>query len=253
MDIDNIKKVELLEDETIDDLQYKNLRFIQSNKAFKFGTDGVLLSSFANIKYGDTVVDYCSGSGIIPILVWARSNAKKIIGLEIQEYLFNIAKRNAALNGLSEKIEFLNIDIKDAPQILGQGKIDCILCNPPYGKVGASLQSDNDYIRFARHEILCTLEDCIKSASKVLKYGGRVSFVHQAERIDEIILLFNKYDIAAKRIQLIQASIDRPPNLILIEGVRGGKNSVKWLAPIILYDEKGNFTKRIRDIYHENK
>lgn len=241
----------LLSGERIDDLQFKGLRVIQNPSLFCFGTDAVLLSSFANVRKGQTVIDLGTGCGVIALLLAGRTEARKIIGIEIQKAVADMAIRSVALNGCQERIEIMNMDLKDAPKALGCGCADAIVCNPPYGKHNGGLHSAADAQRIARHEVACTLEDCILAAEKLLKNGGRAAFIHQSDRFMELLNLLQKHHLEPKRIRMIQPRMDRAPNLMLVEGVKQGKSGVVWLPPIIIRGENGEYTQELLRMYHK--
>lgn len=241
----------LLEGERLDDLQFKGLRVIQNPALFCFGTDAVLLSSFANVRKGHTVIDLGTGCGVIALLLAGRTEARKIIGIEIQSAVANMARRSVELNGLQGRIEIVNMDLKDAAKNLGCGIADSIVCNPPYGKYDGGLHSTSDAQRIARHEVACTLEDCVTAAEKLLKNGGRAAFIHQSDRFMELLNLLQKHHLEPKRIRMIQPRPDRAPNLMLVEGIKQGKSGVVWLPPIIIREINGEYTEELLRMYHK--
>lgn len=242
---------ELLQNgERLDDLQYKGLRVIQNPAAFCFGTDAVLLANFATVRKGDTVVDLGTGSGVIALLIAARSEAGRLVGVEIQPGIADMARRSVVLNALESRIEIRNIDLKNAPRELGHGIAEVIVCNPPYGKADAGLHSESEAHRIARHEVACTLEDCVRSASALLKNGGRAAFIHQSDRLVELVGLLQKHRLEPKRIRAVQHTADRPPNLLLIEGVKNGKSGIVWLPTLVLRTAGGEYSEELRQIYH---
>ncbi len=218
--------------ERIDDLGIDNLKLIQDSDLFCFGTDSVLLTDFAKAKSCDTVLDLCTGNGIIPVLLSAKTKAQKIYGIELQKASFNLAVRNIELNKLGSRVEFINDDVKCALNHFKSGSIDVVTCNPPYmaPKSGYTNQSDKKAI--ARHEIAINVYDIIDIASKLLKFGGHLYMVHRAERLADIICTMRDKKIEPKRLQFIHPSPDRAPGLILIEGIYGAKPSLRLEQPI---------------------
>ncbi|WP_459479537.1 tRNA1(Val) (adenine(37)-N6)-methyltransferase [Clostridium saccharoperbutylacetonicum] len=237
------------DDETIDDLQLKELQLIQKKDGFKFGIDAVLLSDFAQIKKKHEVMDLCTGTGIIPFLIYGKYNPKSVYGLEIQEEMVDMAKRSVKLNSLEEKVSFINEDLKNIEYLKKLKKFDVITVNPPYKLNNAGIINPNDKLAIARHEILCNLEDVIYAARILLKDNGRLFMIHRPERLADIFTLMRKYKIEPKRVKMIHPKIGKAPNIVLVEGQRDGGAYLKWDAPLYVYDESGKYTKEIDSIY----
>lgn len=246
--------MELKKNERIDDLQYQGLKIIQNEKGFCFGIDAVLLSDFAkNIKEDSVVIDLCSGTGIIAILLEAKTKAKKIYAVEIQKEMAEMSSRSVILNHQQEKIEVINEDLKKINTIFGKATIDAITVNPPYKKAGSGIINELDTKTISRHEVLCTLEDIIQVASIVLKTSGSIYMVHRTERLVDVISIMRKYKIEPKRIRLIHPSVQKAPNLFLIQGIKNAKPFLKVEEPLYVYDNKGDYTETIHEIYHIEK
>lgn len=244
--------MELLENERIDDLEYKNLKIIQNEKGFCFGIDSVLLSDFAKgVKKNSTVLDIGTGTGIISILLSAKTQVKKIYGVEIQEEVANMAKRSVSLNNLDERIEIINANIKDIFRILEPNKIDCIVTNPPYMKLNTGKVNDEKKKLISRHEIECTLEDIIQISYKLLKSNGEFYMVHRAERIVDILYNLRKYKLEPKILRFIQPKENKEPNLILIKAVKNAENQLTLEKPLIVYNNDGSYTDEILEIYNK--
>ncbi|MFT8351487.1 tRNA1(Val) (adenine(37)-N6)-methyltransferase [Clostridium saccharoperbutylacetonicum] len=237
------------DDETIDDLQLKELQLIQKKDGFKFGIDAVLLSDFAQIKKKHEVMDLCTGTGIIPFLIYGKYNPKNVYGLEIQEEMVDMAKRSVKLNSLEEKVSFINEDLKNIEFLKKLKKFDVITVNPPYKLNNSGIINPNDKLAIARHEILCNLEDVIYAARILLKDNGRLFMIHRPERLADIFTLMRKYKIEPKRVKMIHPKIGKAPNIVLVEGQRDGGAYLKWDAPLYVYDESGKYTKEIDSIY----
>lgn len=218
--------------ERIDDLGLKGLKLIQDTNLFCFGTDSVLLSDFANIRPGDTVVDLCTGNGIIPILLYGKTKAKKIYGIELQKPSYNLAEKNRLLNHLEDFLEFINDDVKNAPTYFKSGQVDVITCNPPYMSGNAGFVNPKDEMAIARHEIMIDIEGIMSVSAKLLKFGGHIYMVHRADRLCDIICTMRKYKIEPKRLCFIHPSPKKAPNLILIDGMVGASPSLKLENPI---------------------
>lgn len=237
------------EDETIDDLQLKGLNLIQKKDGFKFGIDAVLLSDFANVKKKHRVIDLCTGTGIIPFLIYGKYEPKSIYGLEIQNDMVEMAKRSVKLNSLDGKISFLSEDLKNIECLKKLEKFDVVTVNPPYKLNNAGIINPNDKLAIARHEILCNLEDVIYASRILLKDNGRLFMIHRPERLADIFTLMRKYKIEPKRVKMIHPKMGKAPNIILVEGQRDGGEYLKWEAPLYVYDENGEYTKEIDSIY----
>lgn len=240
----------LKEFERIDDLQFKGLKIIQDPRKFCFGTDAVLLSHFAGIRKGDVVADLGTGTGIIPILLAGRSEDARITGLEIQPDMADMARRSIELNDLEGRVKIVEGDIKHAPELLGRNRYTLVVSNPPYKKSGSGKVNPSDCIAVARHEILCTLEDVVEAASVLLVPYGRFAMVHQSDRLADIIWAMRKASLEPKRVQMVHPRPLKPPNLVLIEGMKHSRSHLKWLPPLYVYDENGQYTEELIEIYH---
>lgn len=242
-------RVVLKENERIDDLERNGYHIIQDTKRFCFGMDAVLLSGFARVKEGAHVLDLGTGTGIIPILLEAKTKAEHLTGLEIQEDSADMARRSVLLNGLEDKIDIVTGDIKEAESLFDAASFDVITCNPPYmiGKHGITNEGDAKAI--ARHEILCTLEDIVSRAVKLLKPGGNFFMVHRPFRLAEIMAVLQAYKLEPKRMQLVYPFVDKEPNMVLIEANRGGKPRLTVEKPLIVYKEPGVYMPEIYEIY----
>ena len=239
----------LKENERIDDLQRNGYRIIQDPERFCFGMDAVLLSGFAAVKDGARVLDLGTGTGIIPILLSAKTGAAHLTGLEIQADSADMAGRSVALNGLEEKIDIVTGDIKEAGRIFDAASFDVITCNPPYMIGRHGLKNPDDAKAIARHEILCTLEDVAEQTAKLLKPGGKFFLVHRPFRLAEIIVTLKKYKLEPKRMQLVYPFVDKEPNMVLLEAARGGRPRMTVEKPLIVFREPGVYTDEICDIY----
>lgn len=242
-------EVALKDNERIDDLERNGLKIIQDPGRFCFGMDAVLLSGFVHVKDGAHILDMCTGTGIIPILLSAKTKASKIDALEIQEDSAEMATRSVLLNDLSDKLKVVTGDVKEAAQIFGKAKFDAVTCNPPYMIGQHGLKNPNSAMAIARHEVLCTFEDITQNAAAVLKPGGSFFLVHRPFRLAEIIETLHKYKLEPKRMQLVYPFVDKEPNMVLIEAVRGGKSRLTVEKPLIIYKSPGVYTDEVYDIY----
>ena len=239
----------LLDNERVDDLQRNGLKIIQKTDGFCFGMDAVLLTGFANVKRGEKVLDMGTGTGIIPILLSAKTEGKHFTALEIQEEIAKMARRSVEMNHLEDKIEIVNGDIKEASRIFGAASFDVVTTNPPYMNDSHGLKNPTEVKAISRHEVLCTLDDVVREGAKVLKSGGRMYMVHRPHRLIEIISAMKQYKMEPKRMCMVHPFKDKEANMVLIEAVKGGGSWLKMEAPIIVYKEPGVYTDEIYNIY----
>ncbi|MBQ6834339.1 MAG: tRNA1(Val) (adenine(37)-N6)-methyltransferase [Lachnospiraceae bacterium] len=242
-------QVDLMENERLDDLQRNGLKIIQKTDGFCFGMDAVLLSGFATVKPGEKVLDMGTGTGIIPLLLSAKTKGEHFTGLEIQDVIADMAARSVNLNHLEEKIEIVNGDIKEASRIFGAASFDVVTTNPPYMNDAHGLKNPTEVKAISRHEVLCTLEDVVREGAKVLKSGGRMYMVHRPHRLIEIITAMKQYKLEPKRMKMVHPFLDKEANMVLIEAVKGGGSWLKMEAPIVVYKETGVYTDEIWEIY----
>lgn len=222
--------------ERLDDLQINGLELIQNPDKFCFGIDAVLLSDFVKVRTGEQLLDLGTGNGIIPVLLSAKTEAGHLTGLEIQDDIAEMARRSIAHNHLEERVDIVTGDIKEAAEIFKPAFFDVITTNPPYMIADHGLRNPDDAKAIARHEVLCSLDDILRESMKLLQDKGRFYMVHRPFRLTEILIKMNYYKIEPKRIQFVHPYIDREPNMVLIEGVRGAKPRVKIEPPIVLFN-----------------
>ena len=239
----------LLPGERIDELQRNGYRIIQNPERFCFGMDAVLLSGFARAKKQERCLDLGCGNGIIPILMEAKTEGKHFTGLEIQPESADMAKRSVALNGLQDRIDIVEGDIKDASKIFGASSFHVVTTNPPYMTAQHGLTNVYEAKTIARHEVLSNLEDIIRESARLLMPGGRFYMVHRPFRLTEIMNVLTKYKLEPKRMQLVYPYIDREPNMVLIEALKGGNSRITVERPLIVYEKPGVYTKEILEMY----
>lgn len=242
-------KVVLKEQERIDELQRNGYRIIQHTEKFCFGMDAVLLSGFVRAKEGERILDLGTGTGIIPILLEAKTKAAHLTGLEIQAESADMAQRSVKLNGLEDKITIIEGDIKEADKLFEAASFDIVTCNPPYMIGQHGLQNPDAPKAIARHEILCTLDDVAAKAAKLLRPGGRFFMVHRPFRLAEIMTVLTRYRLEPKRMRLVYPYIDKEPNMVLMEASRGGRSRMTVEKPLIVYESPGVYTQEIYDVY----
>lgn len=235
--------------ERLDDLQIKGYEIIQHPGRFCFGMDAVLLSAFARVKAGECVLDLGTGTGILPILLAAKTAGEKFIGLEIQPESADMARRSVLHNQLEGKVEIVEGDIKEASEIFGRSSCEVITTNPPYMIGGHGFANPEDAKAIARHEVLCTLDDILRESKAVLKPNGRFYMVHRPFRLAEILAKMCEAGIEPKRMRLVHPYVDKEPNMVLIEGMRGGKPRMTVEPPLIVYNKDGSYTEEVLQHY----
>lgn len=231
-----LQRPDLQPDERLDDLQLSGYHIIQNPKRFCFGIDAVMLTNFAKVKPGERVLDLGTGTGVIPILLSAKTKGEHFTGLEIQPESADMACRSVAYNHLEDKVEIVTGDIKKASELFGTSSFDVITINPPYMLNQHGLKNATDAKTIARHEILCTLDDILRESAKVLTEDkGRFYMIHRPFRLAEIMTMMCQYKIEPKRIQFVHPYIHKEPTMVLIEGLKGGKSHVTVEPPIVMY------------------
>ena len=236
-------------EERLDDLQVNGYEIIQHPGKFCFGMDAVLLSNFARVKKGECALDLGTGTGIIPILLTAKTQGEKFVGLEIQEESADMARRSVLHNGLENRIEIVQGDIKEAATKFGAASFDVITTNPPYMIEKHGIENTSDTKAIARHEVLCTLDDVLRESARVLKPGGRFYMVHRPFRLAEILSKMVELKLEPKRIRMVHPYIDKEPNMVLIEGKRGGNSRMTVEPPLIVYKEVGVYSDELLGEY----
>lgn len=247
--VENKNGVTIHSHERLDELHRNGYWIIQDPGRFCFGMDAVLLSGFAKVKPGERALDLGTGTGIIPILLEAKTKGEHFTGLEIQPESADMAARSVAYNHLEEKITIVTGDIKEASARFGAGSFEVITTNPPYMIGQHGIQNDANAKTIARHEVLCDLDDILRESAKMLKQGGRFYMVHRPFRLAEIFSKMVAYHIEPKRMRLVYPFVDKEPNMVLIEGLRGGKSRLTVEKPLIVYKEPGVYMPEIYDIY----
>ena len=241
--------INLKQGERLDDLQIKGYRIIQSPGRFCFGMDAVLLSSFAKVKTGERALDLGTGTGILPILLEAKNKGESYTGLEIQEESADMARRSVQYNHLEDKVRIVTGDIREAAALFGAASFHVITVNPPYMIGDHGLKNENEAKYIARHEVLCTLEDVLRESGKLLGNKGRFYMVHRPFRLTEILSGMSRHRIEPKRMRLVHPYIDKEPNMVLLEGVKGAHPRMTVEPPLVVYNKDGTYTEELLELY----
>lgn len=239
----------LKENEQLDDLQIKGLKIIQNKNKFRFGTDAVLLSYYAKIKSNGLCADLGTGTGIIPLLISAKTNAREIIGVELQEDLCETARRSVKLNNLEDRIKIVCGDIKDISKLFAKETFDNVVSNPPYMKDGSGFQNEDESIAVSRHEILCTIGDIVKAASYLLFDKGMLSLVHRPNRLADVMCALREHSLEPKSIRFVHPYAGKAPNLFLLNAQKNTKPFLRIDDPLIMRNNDGSYTDEIYEIY----
>lgn len=237
--------------ERVDDLHRNGYVIIQDPKRFCFGIDAVILSGFAEVKKGEKVMDLCTGTGIIPILLEAKTEGSHFTGLEIQEESVEMARRSVRLNGLEDKVTIDFGDVKNTEALYRASSFDVVTVNPPYMNEGGGLKNGYSPKTIARHEVLCSLDDVVDAAARLLVPQGRLYMVHRPHRLTDIMVTLRNHRLEPKRLRFVHSYADREPVMVLVEAVSNGKPMVKVMPPLIIYKEDGEYTGEIMKIYYE--
>lgn len=239
------------EKERIDDLGRRGYRIIQNPDRFCFGVDAALLAWFSEIKSGEKALDLCTGTGIVPLLMDARNACGDYTGLEILPDMAEMASRSVKLNDCADHMRILNGDLREASRLFGRGVFDVVTCNPPYMRKKDGLVNPDISLAVARHEILCTLSEVVLEASAVLKPGGRFYMVHRPERLPEIFAEMAAAKLKPLKMVFVHPMIDRDATMVLVSAVKGGRNHLSVLPPVVIYEKKGVYTAKIKEIYDD--
>ena len=238
--------------ERIDDLEFKNLKIIQDTNGFCFGIDSVLLSDYAkNIKKGSKVIDLGTGTGIISILLCGKTELSKIVGVEIQKEVYQMAQKSIKLNNLENKFEIINQNITNLKDIYSRASFDVVVTNPPYKKENTGLKNEEEKKIISRHEVKATLEDFMQISSYLLKDKGEFYMVHRPERLVDIMSIMRQNKIEPKNIRFVCPNTQKAPNLVLIKGIKLGNPFLKVEKNLYVYNENGKYTEEILQIYNK--
>lgn len=240
----------LNEDERIDDLEIKGLKLIQKKNDYCFSSDAVLLANFVKAKKSDVVVDFGTGSGIISILIAAKTNASKVMGIELQKSMAQLAEKNVKFNNLTDKVTIYNDDIKNAENILGKESVSIVVCNPPYFKATSGEVSSNEVKAISRTELKITLEEIIQHAAVVLKYSGKLYMIHKSERLAEVLTTMSNNNLEPKKITFIYPKKSKQVDTFIVEAQKYGAPGV-CISSFVVYEENGEMTNEAKKLYNK--
>lgn len=241
--------MELNEFERIDDLQLGGTIIFQDKRLFCFGVDAVLLANFASVKPGAAALDLCSGNGIVPLILSAKTDAAEIHAIDILERNFELINKSITYNRLENKIFPVCEDLKNWKLHFAASSFDVVTCNPPYIKSGGGLLSAGEEKRCARHEIFCTLDDVVSAAASLLKHGGKFAVVYRPDRLAELIFTLKIHKLEPKRIRFVHSRSGDRAKLVLLEAIRSGGAELTVEPPLYIYKNKTEYSDEINRIY----
>lgn len=239
----------LKDNERLDDLQYEGLKIIQKKDGFCFGVDAVLLANFAAVSKDARVIDIGTGTGVIAILLAAKTQAREVVGIDIQDDVADMAARSVRLNNLEGKVKILCCDIKNASREFGPASFDYVVCNPPYMAANAGLVNLNDAKAISRHEIKCSLEDIITAAAQILVPGGKIAMIYRPHRFADLICLLRFNRLEPKKVRFVHPAPSKRCTMVLVEASKGEKPNMTILNPLFIRDETGEYSREIEAIY----
>lgn len=231
-------------------LNYKDLKIVQNTEWFNFSLDSVLLCNFVTInKNTKKIIDFCTGNAPIPLILSQKTSAN-IVGVELQEDVYNLAEKSVDINNLNDQIQLLNMNVKNLTEKFETDTFDLITCNPPYFKMSSKSNLNENKIKtVARHEVEINLDDIFQISKKILKNNGSIALVHRPDRLIEIIEKMRKNNIEPKRIQFVYPKYKSESNILLIEGTKNGKPGLKILPPMYVHDDDGKYLKEIEEMF----
>jgi len=239
----------ILPDETLDTMFQGNLKVIQKKKGYRFSLDAVILGRLAPVSSGDRVLEFGTGCGIISLILATTASVKEIVGVEIQEELAEVARRNVALNGLRDVITILSEDLKKLPSLYPTGSFDFILTNPPFRKRATGRINPQEQKSIARHEIAISLQEMLTVASFLLKIQGKLFLIYPEFRLVDLFCEMRACGLEPKTTQCVHSRINTPAKMVLVEGVKGGGVELQVKEPLIIYDAEGKYTEALKEVY----
>jgi tRNA1Val (adenine37-N6)-methyltransferase len=237
--------------ETVDGVLGGRLKIIQKEKGYRFSIDAYLLAHFVCMNKNDRVLDMGTGSGVIPIIVAHRYSCDKVVGIDIQEEMVDMARRSVALNGLDNKIDIMLGDIRTIEILFDHQSFDVVIINPPYRKRGSGRINPDYQKSVARHEITGCLSDFLTASRYVLKESGRVCIIYPASRLVELIFQMRLASIEPKRLQMVHSNDCSQGVFILVEGIKGGREEIEILPPLCIYGANGAYSEVMTWLFRE--
>ncbi len=240
-------------DETMDELRTYDLRVIQPRHGYRFSLDPLLLCAFAEPGAGGRIADLGTGCGIIPLILARKDEGARVVGIEQQVALADLAGRNVRLNGLGDRITILYRDITDLRALFPPSSFDTVVANPPYRRRGTGKVSPKAGRDHARHESTAGLADFLGAAKYLVKLGGRICFIYHPSRLGELFAEAAALKLAPLRLRMVHGNRDAAARMFLVELAKGRKGELNVLPPLFVYDEEGGFSDEMRMIQGETE
>ncbi|MRR53730.1 MAG: methyltransferase domain-containing protein [Deltaproteobacteria bacterium] len=239
-------------EETLDELRKYGLKIFQPRHGYRFSLDPLLLCDFAGIRAGEKGIDLGAGCGIIPLVLARMAGGSSLVGVEGQAEMAELAGRNVALNGLSERIEIRHADILEIKKLFPPSSFDLVVANPPYRKRGSGRISPKPGRELARHESTATLPDFLAAAKNLVKLSGRICFIYHPSRLVEFLREAEGLKLSPVRLRLVHGNSTAEGRMFLVELVKGRKGDLAVLPPLFVYDDNGEYTRESKMIFGEN-
>ncbi len=233
-----------------DDIGFGGLKLLQDTEGFRYGVDAVLVADYSKASPSDTVLDLGSGNGAAAFVTLGKYAPASVTGIELQKGLAELAAESARINGVEDRIRFLQGDVKDIRTLVEGGSFSLVICNPPYGEAGRGLLSERDASYIARHETTASLRDFARAASYALQPGGRFVLVHRPSRLPDIFEACRANGLEPKRMRMVAPRPGAAPNIVLVSAVKGGGRELTAEPTLFVRDEGGAYSEELQKIYN---
>ena len=227
-----------------------SMKFLQSDRLFRLGTDAMVLADFAQLPAGAAVCDLCAGTGAVGLLLLAEDPTRSVTAVELQPEACAVMAQTAAENGLEAALRVLCADLRQYRDLLPHGAFRHVVCNPPYDPVSSGLAPENPAVAIARTELCCTLDDAVSAAAWLLKPGGSLDLVYRPERLTDLLCTLREHRLEPKRLRFVCHSPGKTPSLVLVRAVSGGRSGLRAEPELLLHGADGAETDEYRRIYH---
>ncbi len=237
------------EGETLDIIFRERLRIIQPKDGYRFSIDAVLLAGLTRSRPQDRVVDLGTGCGVIPLLLAVQQRVAHITGIEIQESLVSMAKRNVRINNLSHLIHIVQADLKKVKGDMVEGPVSLVVSNPPYGNLGCGRLSPHAEKAIARHELLANVRDVVGAAARLLPHKGRLALIYPVKRLPSVLKELSLGGFAPKYLTFIHTTLNSAAILVHLESIKGGGEELRVSKPFAIHQSDGNYTDEMSAMY----
>ena len=237
--------------ETIDDLLGGRLKILQKERGYRFSIDSLLLAHFVQMKTGGSVIDLGTGSGVILLILSHRFKCGRMVGVEVQEELVDMAGRSIKMNGLEDEIELFLGDVREINALFAPQSFDVVIFNPPYRRLSSGRINPDQEKAVARHEIKGTVDNFLLSARYIVKETGCLYLIYPAVRMAELLFRMRENDIEPKRLRMVHSRHISEGEFVLVEGKKGGGEELKVLPPLFIYEEDGGYTEEMESVFRE--